>query len=281
MVRLLITGGSSYLGQHLVPLAQAEHKLCYTFFERDRLQLAGGERVDMRLETAVSRLVSSFKPEVIIHTVGSNRPADMSEVILQGTAHITHAASQIGARLIHISTDAIFDGAAGPYAETAVASPVHEYGRAKAAAEAIVRQYANHVIVRTSLIYGLQQMDHGTAWMAEALSAGQPVKLFTNQIRNPVWVDSLSYACLELVRNGYVGLLHVAGRQAMSRADFALRMLDWWGIETRQTLAVGESDASWPLDCRLDVGLATAVLTTPLWGVDEVLARAKQEARGS
>lgn len=274
MSRVLITGGSSYLGQHLVPLAQEDNVVGYSFFQNDPLSLAGGEQVDVRQETAVSHFVTIFRPDVIIHTVGSNRPDDMRAVIVQGTQHVTQAAAQVGARLIHISTDAIFNGLAAPYDETAVPSPVTEYGRAKAEAEALVRQYANHVIVRTSLIYGLQQMDHGTAWMAEALHLGKAVTLFENQVRNPIWVETLGRACLELAENEYVGMLNVAGRQAMTRAAFALQMLDWWGIQERATLAVGTSDASWPLDCRLDLERATAVLFTPLWGVDEVLARA-------
>jgi dTDP-4-dehydrorhamnose reductase len=111
-------------------------------------------------------------------------------------------------------------------------------------------------------------MDHGTRWMAEALRAGQPVTLFDNQFRNPVWVDSLSRACLELANHAYTGILNVAGQQRLSRADFALRLLDWWGIEQRQTLTIGPSEGDqWPLDCTLDLSRATAVLQTPLPGV--------------
>jgi dTDP-4-dehydrorhamnose reductase len=261
----------------LVPLAREKHTVCYTYFQHDPLQLEGGECVDVRQAAAVRQLVTTFRPEAIIHTVGSNRPDDMTAVIEQGTQHVMEAAAQVGARLIHISTDAIFDGKAPPYDETAVPSPVTEYGRAKAAAEAVVQQYANHIIVRTSLIYSLKQMDHGTAWMVAALQAGQPVKLFDNQVRNPVWVETLSRACLELVENDYRDILNVAGRQVVTRAEFALRMLDWWNVQVRGTLTIGASDGAWPLDCRLDVSRGTAVLRTPLLGVDEVIARATKD----
>lgn len=270
--RILITGGSSYLGRHLVPLALPSHKICYTFYKNDPLNLSLGQRLDVRDETAVSRLIAQFQPHAIIHTIGSNRGDDVDGVIRRGTQNVTRAAEQTAARLIHLSTDSIFDGLQPPYDETAVPTPVNAYGRAKAAAEAIVAKHSNHVIVRTSLIYGLHQMDHGTIWMARALRAGQPVTLFDNQFRNPVWVETLSRACLELAVNDYTGILNVAGRQLLSRADFALKMLDWWGITERDSLQIGPSTGShWPLDCRLDVGRGTAVLTTPLLGVDEVL----------
>ena len=274
--RLLITGGSGYLGRHLARLAAAEWPgvLAYNFHSRDPLGRPQGVALDVRDGPAVARLVADFAPDAIIHTAGSNTTPDMTAVIVEGTRHVAAAAAAVGAQLIHLSTDSIFDGTAAPYDETARPTPLHDYGRAKAAAEALVAAHPHAVTVRTSLIYGLEEMDNGTAWMATALRAGRPVTLFTNQWRNPVWVDSLARACLELVESDYRGVLNVAGRQPMSRADFGLRLLDWWGVTERATLALGSDDSGrWPLDCRLDVGRAAGLLRTPLVGVDEVLSR--------
>ncbi len=271
-MKILITGGSSYLGWHLVPLALPEHEIVYTWFQRDPLGLAQGRQLDVRDGTAVNQLVRAFQPQVIIHLAGSNRGDDMENVIHRGAQNIIAAARAVNARLIHLSTDSIFRGDAAPYAETAVPTPVNVYGRAKADAEVIGQTWPNHVIIRTSLIYSLAEMDHGTAWMAAALQAGQSVTLFDNQIRNPVWVHSLAQACLELAAGDFTGILNVAGRQVLSRSDFALKMLDWWRIDQRETLHIGPSTGSqWPLNCELDLSLATAVLQTPLPGVDEVI----------
>jgi dTDP-4-dehydrorhamnose reductase len=281
--RLLITGGSGYLGRHVARRAATawDGEFVYTTYSRDPLGRPQGVALDVRDGPAVARLVREFAPDAIIHTAGSNTTPDMTAVIVEGTAHVAAAAQAAGARLIHLSTDSIFDGTAAPYDETAQPAPLHDYGRAKAAAEALVAAHANAVIVRTSLIYGLQEMDNGTAWMAAALRAGQPVTLFTNQWRNPVWVDSLARACLELVAHSYRGVLNVAGRQAMSRADFGLRLLDWWGVAERASLALGPDESGrWPLDCRLDVGRATQLLRTPLPGVDEVLTRRAEREKG-
>lgn len=270
--RILITGGGSYLGRHLVPLAAQNYQVCYTFFQNDPLGMPSGAPLDVREAAAVTRLVTQFQPQAIIHTVGSNRGRDMGNVIRQGMQNVAQAAAEVGARLVHLSTDSIFDGLNPPYDETAVPTPVNEYGRAKADAELIAAAHPNHVIIRTSLIYGLQEMDHGTAWMARALAAGEPVQLFDNQIRNPVWVETLSQACLELIAHNCIGILNIAGRQVMSRAEFALKLLDYWQVESRDTLSVGPSvGGRWPLDCRLDLRRGTAVLTTPLLGVDEVM----------
>ena len=279
--RLLITGGSGYLGRHLARRVAAgwPGEWRYTIFSADPLRLPQSTRLDLRDAAAVARVVADFAPDAIIHTAGSNRTPDMSAVIVAGTAHIAAAATQAGARLVHLSTDALFGGDAAPYDESAPPAPRNDYGRAKAEAEALALAHANAVAVRTSLIYGLEEMDNGTAWMAAALRAGQPVTLFTNQRRNPVWVETLAAACLELVDQAYTGVLNVAGRQTLTRAAFALRLLDWWGVGERATLTLAE-DASgrWPLDCALDVSLAGRLLRTPLPGVDEVL-RAKARGR--
>jgi dTDP-4-dehydrorhamnose reductase len=228
---LLITGGSGFLGRHLVPL------------------------------------------DVVIHTAGSNRSPDMKAVIELGTAHVARAAAEIGARMVHLSTDVLFGGDEAPYLESDPPRPIHAYGRAKANAEAIVAGYENHVIVRTSLIYGMLEPGHGARWLMETLRQGEPVTLFTDQWRNPIWVQTLCDALLELATLPFAGILHVAGRQALTRADFGLRMLDVHGFRHREMLRFGPGDPQrWPADVRLNCELAATVLQTPLLGVDDVLA---------
>lgn len=281
-MRLLITGGSSYFGRHLVPLAGEQSRaLVHTYYSNDPPAEPGARRLDIRNEDAVVDLVSDFEPDIIIHAAGSSGRPTMAEVIRLGAEHVTAAARQIGARLIHLSTDVVFDGRQGSYQEEDRPRPIHAYGRAKAEAEKIVAQHANHVIVRTSLIYGLEQMDHGTSWLVARLRKKEPVTLFVDQMRNPIWAISLSNACLELANHDYCGVLHVAGSQVLSRAQFGLRMLDWWGVDERDTLSLGPGDGDrWPADCTLDISHAQALLDTPLLGVDDVLAEHHKRGRG-
>ncbi|MFN2205995.1 MAG: SDR family oxidoreductase [Candidatus Promineifilaceae bacterium] len=274
MARLLITGGSSYLGQFLVPMAMEQHQTSYTYYTHNPLTTPSAYPLDLRDSTAVNNLVNQLQPEIIIHTAGSNRPADMVNVIVNGTRHIAKAAEAVGARLIHISTDVVFNGQDAPYAEDAPPTPIHAYGRAKAEAETFAAKHPDCAIIRTSLIYSLRMMDHGTAWLVNALHHKKPVTLFSDQRRNPVWADTLSLSCLELATNDYRGVLHVAGEQVLSRAEFGLRMLDWWDIEERSSLTISTSDhTKWPADCTFDLSRAKSVLNTPLPGVDEVLSR--------
>jgi dTDP-4-dehydrorhamnose reductase len=277
--RILITGGSSYLGRHLLPLAHDQYQLLYTYYSHDPAVLpVHAQQLDLRHPQAVNQLAARWQPQAIIHLAGSDRSEDMTAVICRGAENVVQAAQAVNARLIHLSTDVLFNGRHGPYPESEPPSPIHAYGEAKAAAESIVAAYANHVIVRTSLIYSLTAMDYGTQWMVDALQAGKPVTLFDDQFRNPVWVETLARACLELVELDFQGILHVAGSQALNRAEFGLRMLDWWNIGERATgsaqltLSTGPSPATWPKDCRLDISLAKRLLSTPMPGVDAVIA---------
>jgi dTDP-4-dehydrorhamnose reductase len=108
--------------------------------------------------------------------------------------------------------------------------------------------------------------------MVEALQAGKPVTLFTDQMRNPIPARVLSRACLELAMLDYRGVLHIAGAQCLSRAEFAMKMLDWWGVQERAGLRFGPGDLErWPRDCCLNISRAQALLRTPLPGVNAYL----------
>ena len=85
MSRLLITGGSSYLGQHLVPLAMTDgHSVDYTYHQNKPNLQGSGHQLDVQEETAVRSLILSLQPDIIIHLAGSNRGSDMATVIRQG-----------------------------------------------------------------------------------------------------------------------------------------------------------------------------------------------------
>jgi dTDP-4-dehydrorhamnose reductase len=137
-----------------------------------------------------------------------------------------------------------------------------------------VKQFANYVIVRTSLVYGLKEVDHALQWLMDGLNAGNKVTLFTDQWRNPIWVQTLSLALIELVKVDYIGILHIVGKQSLNRAQFGVRLLDYFNFQTREGLQFERGDSKrWPPDLRLDNSVAERILQTPLYGVDDVLRR--------
>lgn len=279
---LLITGGSGYLGRHLTARAAAAFDVFATYgAHANQIKAGQPAQLDLTDREAVLRLVTALSPQAIIHTAainpGKGDDETMWRVNLEGARYVAEAAAAIGARLVHVSTDVVHDGRHAPYADDAPPAPLNEYGRSKAAAEAAVTEIAPQAaLVRTSLIYGLAEMDRGTEGFVKRLESGQPLVLFSDVIRQPVWVDSLAEALLKLAveQTDFAGLLNVAGRQALSRAEFGQRMLTWWGVDPGNLLQLGRAadiSDTIPLDLRLDINHAEHLLQMDLPGVDEVM----------
>jgi len=280
---LLITGGSGYLGRHLAARAVARgrfavHVTCHDRPERIRAGIP--HRLDVRDRRAVLRLIADLSPQAIIHTAAANtnRPeALMMPVNRDGSRHVAEGAARVGARLVHLSTDALHDGLHAPYADNAPPSPITPYGRSKVAAEAaVLAAKPDAVLVRTSLIYGLREMDRGTTSFVRRLRAGQTVTLFCDQIRQPIWVETLSEALLRLAleETAFAGTLNIAGRQSLSREAFGRRMLARWGVAGEGRIRVGRAadlPTHAPLDLRLTVAAAESLLGMTFPGVDAVL----------
>lgn len=237
-----MTGATGYLGRELVRLRPD----------------ATTERVDVLDRGAVHDLIRRLRPEVVIHTAYRQHDRDVNAL---GAEHVAQAATAVGARLVHLSTDVVFDGRKGaPYVEEDPLSPVTDYGRSKAEAELrVALAHPEALVVRTSLVYG------GETPSKHELAARDPsLTFFTNEIRNPVQVGDLAAALLELAELDVSGPLHVAGADAVSRAGFAELIR---GAPVRSAAAPDTR----PLDCSLDSSRAQALIRTRLRGVREVL----------
>lgn len=289
--KLLITGGSGYLGRQVSAKAVDTFQV-YSTYSSNPTQIKAGQPVplDLTRRDSVHRLVADLHPDAIIHTAalnpGPGSDEEMWQVNALGSQYIAEAAAAAGARLVHVSTDVVHSGRNSPYEDDAPPSPINGYGRSKAEAERLVAQIDPHAaIVRTSLIYGLAEMDRGTEGFVKRLQSGQPLVLFNDVIRQPIWVDTLAEALLRLAQDIHPSdfrlhpfILNIAGRQALTREEFGRRMLAWWGVDAGKMVQSGRaadiSDAI-PLEVRLTVAKAEQLLEMTFPGVDEVLSRSK------
>ncbi len=277
--RLLVTGGSGYLGREILARSRAGASAFEIHATRFANPLEGvaddrSHVVDLRDENAAANLVESLDPAVILHTAGSNRTPESLESIEPGARALARAARDRGARLIHLSTDLVFDGESPPYREDDSPAPLSPYGEAKARAEDAIREIdPDAVIVRTSLIYGVDPPDHQTRWLLDGVRSGDPVRLFTDERRSPVFVTALADAVLELATSDFSGTLHVAGPESLDRFTFGSAILGWLGIDpvpaNVKPATIAESGLVRPKDVTLDVGLARSVLKAPFPTVDE------------
>lgn len=271
-VNVLIIGGSGFLGSELAQQSVAAgHDVTATYLTRlGKINGVAWQPLDVRRHEDVVVLADILRPDVVINA--AYRQADWT-ITADGAAHVALAASAVGGRLVHVSSDAVFSGATIHYDETCVPDPITPYGAAKAAAETAIRVIAPQgVIARTSLIIGDGGSPH-EAFVHALASGRRDGVLFTDDVRCPVHVADLAAALLELAVSARAGVHHLAGADALSRYDLGLLVARRDGINTA-ALATGrraESNVPGPLDVRLDCRATQRGLRTKLRGAREFL----------
>jgi dTDP-4-dehydrorhamnose reductase len=274
--RLLITGASGLLGQHLARQALAADWRVVGTYRTRRLDLSiDWHALDVADAGAVAALVAAARPDAIVHTAFVQRGPDLWDVTATGAAHVARAAAQANACLVHVSSDMVFGGTSAPYAEVARPDPISAYGAAKAAAEtAVAALLPAATIVRTSLIISHDPLDQHQRLVLDTLDGRQSVRFFTDEVRCPVAVEDLAAAVLELITLPYGGVLNVAGADAVSRYELAQLVARAHGRDAGAVPAalLAESGLHRPPDLRLDLTVARAHLTTPLRGIQAYLA---------
>jgi len=283
--KILITGASGYLAQALVPCAALRANV--VGIARDINAINGAAlalAVDLTDRAAVLDVVLSQNPDAVIHCAAVNpggSDKDMVAVNDVGTSNIAEAARQLDCRLVSVSSDTVFNGLEAPYADNAIASPLPEnrYAVTKACGEAHISNLVpGAIIVRTSLIYGIDKIDRGTAGFVKRLAQGETLKLFNDVIRQPVHDKALAtgLCALALDHTDESGFINIAGDEPMSRFDFGVRMLDYWGINYSAQLEQisGVGIPGLPLDAKMNMqrakglGLATPGVSTVLGSIN-------------
>ena len=274
--RLLITGGSGYLGRALASQAPALWDAIATYHHNPP-GLAGVAPLplDLRDAPAAERAIAEQRPDVVIHTAYVQDGPDLEAITVAGSAAVARAAQACGARLVHLSSDVIFDGErAGSYTEDDPPAPVSAYGRAKAAAEREVRAIdPAALIVRTSLIYGGAEPSKHEQLAIDAGAGRAAIRFFSDELRCPVAVGDLAGALLELAALDVQGILNVAGADIVSRYEFAQLVVRAAGGDPAalQSAISAHSATPRPRNCALDSGRAQALIRTRLRGAREVL----------
>jgi dTDP-4-dehydrorhamnose reductase len=223
--------------------------------------------VDVTDRRAVRALISAVRPRVVVNTVWGGW-----RVSADGAGNVAAEAARTGARLVHISTDAVHAGRSTPYVEADPPEPVTLYGASKAAAETAVAAIdPGAVIVRTSLIVGTDASKQ-IRLVLDLLAGRRSGALFTDEIRCPVHVADLAAAVLELADSRFTGVLNVAGPEAITRAGLGRLVARRRGLDEAAVpvgLSAGSGLGPRALDVRLDISRARAVLRTPLRPVSE------------
>lgn len=254
MSGILVTGASGFLGRALVAAAGDGVRGITS-------------KVDVRDLAALRAVLGVAAPDVVVHTAYVQHGPTAHAVNAEGAGNVARAAREVGARLVHVSTDAIFPGdGAAPLREDAVVRPVTEYGATKAAAEPLVMAaHPEALMVRTSLLVG--GPGHAPSPHEErALAAGRgeaDMAFFSDEIRSPIQVDDLARALLALAQTDARGPLHLGGPDAVSRYELAQLVTRAAGLDP-STLRSQPAPPDRPRFCPLDSSRALTLLAPGL-----------------
>jgi dTDP-4-dehydrorhamnose reductase len=242
--RFLITGASGQLGSYLL---------------RDLRQLgaevvawsgsATGERfgfplqpIDLRDADRISRAFRAAAPGIVIHAAAMasvaacyKDPEGAAAINVEGTTLLAKLTSEAKARLVHVSTDMVFDGHHAPYREKATPSPLSVYGRTKADAERAVTGLRRVATVRFSLLYGPSLTGRPSLHdaMIQAMKQGKTLNLFDDEWRTPLDLPTAARALIGIATGAFEGILHLGGPERLSRLAMGERLAEVLGYKAK------------------------------------------------
>lgn len=284
---LLITGVYGLLGQNLVRAFSSTHDVVGVDLpDPSPFAVPGLSRyakLDITDKTAVARLLADWRPSLLINCAAvtnvdlCEKERDKADAVNhQALRHLLDAAPK--ARVVQMSTDYVFDGKAGPYADDAIPNPISWYGATKLRAEAaLLSASPAHLAVRTMVLVGRARglKPDFIHFVRSSLSEKKPIRIVTDQVGNITLASNLAAnirACLEA---GMAGIVHLAGSDRLSRFDMALRIAERYGLDPSLITPIKTADlgqaAPRPLSSGFTHARARGVAGIRLLSLDELL----------
>lgn len=246
-MKILITGSNGLLGQKLVELivSQKNHKLIATARGENRLPNKDNYRyvsLDITDEAAVNSVISSEKPDTIIHTAAmtnvdqcETEKEDCWKLNVDAVKYLIKASETNNCFLVHLSTDFIFDGADGPYTEEDKPNPVSYYGESKLAAEKLLEESnIKWAIARTVLVYGIahdMSRSNIILWVKKSLEDAKAINVVDDQWRSPTLAEDLAKGCLLIAEKEATGIYNISGKNLMTPYEMAIQTADFFKLD--------------------------------------------------
>ena len=259
MKRLLVIGASGLLGSKLMALASKSYEVRGTYCPQvDGKSNWKLEPLDIGSKDEVDSIFAKLKPETVILAAAMTSvdacekdPTAANRVNATGPSLVARACKVHVARLVHISTDYVFDGAKSrKYTEEDVPRPISVYGSSKLAGErSVLSTLPGAVVARPAVLYGwnpLEDKDNFVTWVLKKLRAGEKATLFLDQWISPTFADDLANALLDLLESNVSGIWHVAGPDCLDRPGCGRIIAKTFGLDDKLIMPVPSSSVSLP-----------------------------------
>ncbi len=267
MPKLLLTGASGFLGWNICQFGCQKWQIYGTYFTHKPV-ISGVKLFQINLTDyqALKRLFEDIKPDAVIHAAAASQPnfcqiyPEISQAInVTVSANIAGLCADAEISCVFTSTDLVFNGLNPPYRETDPVCPVSIYGEQKVMAEnAMLSRYPQMAICRMPLMFG-----NGGPFaqsfiqpMLAKLQAGEELPLFIDEFRTPVSGKTAAEGLLLALKNHWQGVIHLGGRERISRYDFFRLLVELWGLKSAKLKPCLQKDvqmsAPRPPDVSLD-----------------------------
>jgi dTDP-4-dehydrorhamnose reductase len=236
-MKIIITGANGFLSYYVIKkLLGANNAVVATGKGPNRLPFVSPffvyEEMDFTNEAIVAAVFKKHQPTHIIHTGAISKPDECelnkplaNTINVQGTVILLNAAKKYGAYFLLMSTDFIFDGISGMYAEDAIANPINYYGQTKVKAEALVQQYQHKWgIVRTVLCYGktFSGRQNIITAVKQKLEKGRVCNMFNDQVRTPTYIEDLAAGIITMLKKNATGIYNICGEEVFTPYEMAI-----------------------------------------------------------
>jgi dTDP-4-dehydrorhamnose reductase len=258
--KLLIIGSTGLVGSKVATLAAKHGFESYNTQHTRKEPSPDFVELDITDREATLASVGKIQPRAIVNTAAvtnvdycETHKEDAQRVNVDGVKNLAEAARENRSRLIHVSTDYVFDGTVGHYEEADTPNPIQHYGRTKLEAEKVVSSLPSFAIARPSVIFGWSPV-HSTGesgsskpmnfamFVLDKLKRHETVKAVRDQYASPTFADNLGEALLRLARAQENGIFHTAGRSCLSRYEFAIKLAEVFGYSVKQVEPVYASE---------------------------------------
>ena len=270
--KILVIGSNGLLGQKLCEIivrGGAYNLTIASIEDKPIRQVVGAQymQVDITNKKDAKNVVRACHPDVIINAAAmTNVDACETErelcwrINVDGVENIADAAKIHDTKVIHISTDYIFDGKSGPYTEDDRPDPLSYYGKSKLASENLLRTSGvPYLIARTMVLYGFAPgvKANFALWLIESLENKKPVTVVDDQLGNPTLVDDLAYGLIQGFEMERTGIYNLAGREIVNRYEFALKLAKVFNLDASLIAPIKTSSLKQPAPRPLKSGLVT------------------------
>ncbi|MCX7874996.1 MAG: dTDP-4-dehydrorhamnose reductase [Melioribacteraceae bacterium] len=266
--RILIVGSNGMLGQRLTEYFLKNNDvelLCASSEEKSLIPNVEYKQLDIIQKNDVKKIITNFFPDFILNAAAYTN-VDKAEterelcwkINVKGVENLALYSWTIDSQLIHISTDYIFDGKNGPYTENDLPNPISYYGRTKLASENSIKASGTRfTIIRTNVLYGPAKYGRAdfVKWVYNSLSNNNQIKIVTDQINNPTYIDDLVQAISKIIYYKKEGIYNIGGKELLSRYDFTKIIADYFNLKKELILPILTKDLNQPAKRPLRSGL--------------------------